>query len=1022
VTSPLRRRRWALNAFALMYLVSNAYGLDPNRSLSQYVREHWNTESKFPGGAVNAIAQTSDGYLWIGTDRGLFRFDGFNFMQVSFSSIVDSSKVPILGLLTDASGSLWVRVQGSDVLRLKKGKFESVAYGSGRVGPHVTAVSTDRNRAVLVSDANHGTFRFRGENPERLATPEMVPGSSPVISVAEASEGSLWLGTLGAGLFLLGDDRVAAVNTGLPERKINCLLPISKEDLWVGTDNGLYQWNGKDFRRVALPYSLDNVQVLSLLRDRDSNVWVGTARGLLRINANGISFSDEKDLRGSGAINTLFEDREGNVWVGGGRGFGRIRDTVFMTYSSATDSRFERPGPIDVDAAGRTWFAPGQGGSYTLKDGHIQRVSTSLPANEVVYSITGRRDEMWIGRQRGGLTRLEVRNGTVTSQTYTNADGLAQNSVFVVLKSRDGSVWAGTLSSGVSRFQDGRFTTYTAASGLAANTVSSILEARDGTMWFATSNGLSSLSNGQWKTYRKQDGLPSANVICLFEDSSGTLWGGTSAGLAFLVSGNIQVPSLPDELREPIFGMTEDKNGWLWITTSNHVLQMARDKLLQGKLEPGDIREYSAEDGLPSNEGVNRSRSVLSDSEGRIWISLKGGLSVVDPSHLATSWPPAIPHVEAVTADGIAINATDLMRVPAGRKRITFAFTALSLAVPERIRFRYFLEGFDHQWSEPNAAREAVYTNLGPSTYRFRLLASNSYGEWNGSESIVAFEVEPAFWQTWWFRSTLALLMACIVLVLYRLHLHRLTQELNMRFEERLDERTRIAQDLHDTLLQGLISASMQLHVVADQMPADSAAKPKLSRLLELMRRVIEEGRNAVGGLRSPQRGILDLGEAFSQVQKEFVGHDEAELHVIVEGTPRPLHPFIRDEIYRIGREALTNAFRHSRAKTIEVELEYATDELRVLVRDSGIGFDPKVLQFGRDGHWGLSGMRERAKRIDARLRVLTRPAAGTEVELTVPGRLSYVSDGSGGASKWVSRLYPGRKPTTERSPSEQDR
>jgi ligand-binding sensor domain-containing protein len=292
VTSPLKRRRWALNAFALMYLVSNAYGLDPNRSLSQYVREHWNTESKFPGGAVNAIAQTTDGYLWIGTDKGLFRFDGFNFMQVSLSSIVDASKVPILSLLSDASGNLWVRVQGSDVPRLKNGKFESVAYGAGGLGHHVTAVSTDRNGAVLVSDPNHGTFRFRGENPQRLATPAIVPGSSPVISIAEASEGSLWLGTLGAGLFLVGDDRAAAVNTGLPERKINCLLPISKEDLWVGTDNGLYHWNGKAFRRVVLPYRLDNVQVLSLLRDRDSNVWAGTARGLLRINANAISFSE----------------------------------------------------------------------------------------------------------------------------------------------------------------------------------------------------------------------------------------------------------------------------------------------------------------------------------------------------------------------------------------------------------------------------------------------------------------------------------------------------------------------------------------------------------------------------------------------------------------------------------------------------------------------------------------------------------------------------------------------------------
>jgi signal transduction histidine kinase len=242
-----------------------------------------------------------------------------------------------------------------------------------------------------------------------------------------------------------------------------------------------------------------------------------------------------------------------------------------------------------------------------------------------------------------------------------------------------------------------------------------------------------------------------------------------------------------------------------------------------------------------------------------------------------------------------------------------------------------------------------------------------------------------------------------------------------MRFEERLGERTRIAQELHDTLLQGLISASMQLHVVADQIPGDSAAKPKLGRVLELMRRVIEEGRNAVGGLRAHQNGSLDLGGAFAQFRQEFAGQGEAEFHVIVEGRPRPLHPLIRDEIYKIGREALTNAFRHSRASHIEVELEYAVNGLRVLVRDSGTGFDPKLLQSGPDGHWGLSGMRERAKRIGARLRVLTRPAAGTEVELTVPAHVSYVPAASTGASKWFSKLIPRRKGTIEKPRSERD-
>lgn len=279
----------------------------------------------------------------------------------------------------------------------------------------------------------------------------------------------------------------------------------------------------------------------------------------------------------------------------------------------------------------------------------------------------------------------------------------------------------------------------------------------------------------------------------------------------------------------------------------------------------------------------------------------------------------------------------------------------------------------------------------------------------------------PVFWETWWFQLIVLTAVAMAVLLFFRLRMLRLSRQLHMRFEERLGERTRIAQELHDTLLQGLISASMQLHVVTDQVPADSPAKPKLSRVLELTRELIEEGRNAVGALRTRDREPLDLGESFSKIQGEFVGQDETEFRVIVEGTPRPLHPVIRDEIYRIGREALTNTFRHSKANNVEVELEYAEEGLRVLVRDSGIGFDPKLLQSGRDRHWGLSGMRERAKRIGATLRVLTRPGAGTEVELTVPGGISYLRRPSSRGSNWIGKLLPKPKPAIERLTSEQD-
>jgi PAS domain S-box-containing protein len=756
--------------------VIEACALDPNRLLSQYVREQWTTETRFPGGAVNGIAQTADGYLWIGTDRGLIRFDGFNFRPVSFTSAVIVSNVPILQLLTDSGGRLWVRPQGADLVRQQDGKFESVRYGPDAI----TALSKDSHDGVLVSDIEQGIFRFMADHVEKLG-----PSSPPVISMAETTDGKAWLGTLGDGLFLLTGGRATHVSAGLPDRKINSLFPIG-EELWVGTDTGLYHGNGNGFRRLELPSLLGNVQVLSILRDHDSNMWLGTTRGLLRINAKGISFSAEDELRGDGAINALFEDREGNLWIGGARGLGRIRDSAFVTYSSLSDRRFEHNGAVYVDPKDRTWFAPAHGGLYFLEKGRVQRV-TSIPESEIVYSITGRADVVWVGRQRGGLTSLRFRNGAIVSQSYTATNGLAQNSAYAVYESRDGSVWAGTLNAGVSKFIDGHFTTYTTTNGLASNTVSSILETRDGAMWFATPSGLSSFSNGQWRTYTKAEGLPSPDVNCLFEDSSGTLWSGTSAGLAFFFHNRFQVlHESPDVLREQIVGMAEDKSGRFWIATPNHILRVPRDKLLSGVVKAVDVREYDHADGLPSTEGVKRSRSVVSDSAGRIWFSLRSGLSVANPSQITDNSFPALPHIEAITADDKSASLTASVQIPPSPKRITFEYTGLSLAVPGRIRFRYFLEGFDSSWSQPVGEREAVYTNLAPGPYRFRLVASNSEGLWNGPETAIALNVSPAFYQTYWFRLSCVTVLIALLWGVYQMRVHQL-QEQEKKFREAVE-------------------------------------------------------------------------------------------------------------------------------------------------------------------------------------------------------------------------------------------
>lgn len=977
-----------LVGLALAGLLTQAHALDPNRTLSQYVREQWTTESGFPGGSVNGFAQTADGYLWIGTDRGLIRFDGFNFRPVSFTSIASASNVSILQLLTDRDGKLWIRAQGAYLLRQEGSEFERVKYDL----PAITALSRDKQGGVLIYDIEKGTIRFTPDNVQKLG-----PSVSPVVSMAETGDGEIWLGTLGGGLFLLTGGQNTRVNSRLPDGKINCMLPIGSDELWVGTDRDLYRGNSNGFRRVELPSVLGSSQILNILRDRDSNTWVATTRGLLRVNSTGISFSLESELRGDGGINALFEDREGNLWIGGSKGIARIRDSTFATYSSASDGRFDHPGPVYVDPAGRTWFASVQGGLYFVLNGRVQAV-TAIPARDIVYSITGRANELWAGLQRGGLARLRLRDNAIETQRYTERNGLARNSVYSVYESRDGSLWAGTLNGGVSKLKDGRFTTYTTTNGLASNNVSSILETHDGAMWFATSDGLSSFSNGHWRIYTSTDGLPSPQVNCLFEDSSGTLWSGTSAGLAFFGSNRFQAPhELPDLLREQVFGMTEDKGGRFWIATSGHVLRVPRSKLVGGVVKAADVHEYGRADGLASTKGVKRNRSVVRDSTGRIWISLDGGLSVVDSSKLSDESVTVLPHIEALTVDDKTLNLAASVPIPPSPRRITFEYTGLSLAAPERIRFRYYLENFDSGWSQPVTARQAVYTNLGPGNYRFRLAASNSEGLWNGPETQITLNVVPTYYQTNWFRASCVLAFLALLWIFYRLRLGQLQRKLDVGLEARVNERTRIARELHDTLLQTLHGLMFQFQAVRNQMPRrPDEAMRSLDEAISDTKEAIAESRNAIQGLRSEPIPEWNLAETLVAESRELAraadGDHERPAFELTEEGERPTLSFLaQNEVRRIALEILRNAFRHADARRIEAEVRYGVQTLRLRIRDDGKGIDPAVLkEGGRDGHWGIRGVRERAERIGAQVDFWSEGGAGTEVQVEVPAPIAY--------------------------------
>src|SRR5882762_372018 len=440
--------RWLATGLALVCLAGAARALDPNHTLSQYLREQWTADNNFPGGAVCVIASTADGYLWLGTEKGLVRFDGVNFRLTS--SFSEFSGVPVSGLITDGDGRLCAIFFGAGVLCYRDGTFVNLAPILRRTTLEVAGSWREEDGASLLTDLIDGMLRVRGDNVQVVAAPAVLPPSL-VLAMAEARDGKIWLGTA-AGLFYFADGRTTRV-TGISDKKINCLLPVGDGELWVGTSKGLYRGNGTLFSRVNLPPALATVEVLALLRDHDGNIWAGTTRGLFRINAFGVSFSDESDFGGRG-INALFEDREGNLWAGGARGLERIRDGIFVTYTLATGSPpSKEDGPVYVDRENRTWFAPAGGGLYVMKDGRAQALKSSLLHKEVIYSITGRKNEIWIGTQHSGLKRFEYRNGVIGGKTYTQANGLAENSVFAVYQSQDGAVWAGTLTGGVSKLK-----------------------------------------------------------------------------------------------------------------------------------------------------------------------------------------------------------------------------------------------------------------------------------------------------------------------------------------------------------------------------------------------------------------------------------------------------------------------------------------------------------------------------------------------------------------------------------------
>jgi signal transduction histidine kinase len=535
-----------------------------------------------------------------------------------------------------------------------------------------------------------------------------------------------------------------------------------------------------------------------------------------------------------------------------------------------------------------------------------------------------------------------------------------------------GGLWLGFLEGGVAYFKDGRVRlSYKAADGLGNGRVDDLRFDSAGSLWAATETGLSRIKDGRIMTLTNKNGLPCDQVHWSIEDEDHFVWLYMPCGLVRIARSELDA----------------------WIADPSSKVQLTIFDGSDGVISIGTYGGYGPH--------------VTKSPDGRIWFIAHDAVSVIDPQHLPHNKVPPPVHIEQITADGKTYDASKDLRLPSLVRDLTIDYTALSLVVPEKVHFRFKLEGQDKDWREVVNDRQVQYSNLAPKHYRFLVKACNNSGVWNEEGAALDFVIPPAWYQTNWFRALCVAAFLGLLWALYQYRLHQLAQQFDMRLEERVGERTRIARDLHDTLLQSchgiLLFLQSGIHLL-DEHPAE--AKKTLKTAAEQAERAIIEGREAVQGLRASTVERNDLALAIKTLGGELAAADSSsqrpEFNVQVEGIPRNLHPILRDEVFRIAGEAMRNAFRHADAKQIEVEIRYDERQLRLRVRDDGKGIDPKLLSHdGWEGHFGLRGMRERAKLIGGKLTVWSELDSGTEVELSLPASRAYTAPD--GQRSWLA-------------------
>ena len=995
--------------------------LDPSPAITQHGHTAWRLGQNGLEGSPTSIAQTMDGYIWVGTNAGLFRFDGIHFTQWNPPANERLPSSYIFRLLGSHDGSLYIGTE-LGLARLRDGHLYTYPDDMKWVGP----LTEDAQGTVWTGQYGYATSSSMlcKVGPEHVSCMGTKDGFGCQRGTAILSEmaGSVWVGSdQGVCHWQQGKapvtDLLPSLTSGNAALGNISGLAWDGAELWAGSralgpGRGLLKLTDGKWKTYLTPLADGRtLAVTALLSDRFHSLWIGTEQaGLGRISEGVLDRFNTADGLTGNAISSIFEDREGNIWVTTSEGIDCFRALPVVTFSSREGLSDDAAHSAAVDSEGAVWV-----GTFhllnILKNGRFRPVR-SLPAESAEVWMLDSRNHLWI---QGGVRLFDYWQGRFVPVRNTGdlqmqgPEGLAEDS--------DHEIWESDLD---------QKTRQKALFHIRGEQVVEKFPTPENQTLFIAANPRGGLWAGGWMHglyrfhYGRFDRVPAnifdKNVFRLTEDPDGSLWILTVQHELYLYREGRAALSLSSRNGLPCDsagGVVNDRAGSHWLYLQCGIVRVDDAEL--NRWEQNSDYRVKIGTRLDFRDGARVSGVVppVLAPDGRIWTVNERVVQVIDPRRLPRNDLPPPVHIERLIVDGKDYPKSGPSEVPVTPHDLEIDYVGLSYVVPEKVRFQYRLFGHDSSWTEAGTRRQAFYNNLRPGRYTFLVRACNNDGLWNTAGATLAFVVPPAWFQTAWFGALSVISGLCLVYVLYLLRLRQYSLAMKKAFDERLEERTRLARDLHDTLLQTIQGSKMLADDAIETADDLRTARATLGRLSGWLGRATAEGRAVLESLRQSISETNDLAAAFRRTFEDYGVRNGITLHLSVMGKSRELHPIARDEVYSIGDEAIRNACIHSGGSSLWVELCY-DQNLRVSVRDDGCGMGADTVRDGRPGHYGLAGLRERAQRIGARL-VISSSQDGTEIVLRVPGRAIY----SAAKPDWFSRF---RYPFEAARPEENDR